>query len=243
MIKNLFVLFILMCGLLLFADLEVEPDFEYNIVGPAYTGEAVDFVSDILHVTNTGSSEEFTLHLETSEIPDGWEMMWCHEYENSGCHFLIFPWSFNFLGDTVIGIDFTISYDNSPGMFDLTFFWSAAGIDDVQMNFTFRTEDFVDADNTEILPVASLGQNYPNPFNPETTITYNLAENALAELAIYNIKGELIRDFGKSSQQAGEHSVVWTGDDTNNNPVSSGMYFYRLNVAGRTYTRKLILMK
>jgi len=194
-------------------------------------------------VINAGGTEEFTLHLETSEIPDGWNVMWCHEYEDALCHFPIFPWSFEFLRDTEIGIDFSISYNNSPGMLDLTFFWSAAGIDDVEMEFTFRTEDFADANNPEILAAASLGQNYPNPFNPETTISYNLVEDAIAELAIYNIRGELVRSFGESNQKAGEHLVVWTGADTNNNPVSSGMYFYRLTVAGGTYTRKLILMK
>ncbi|MBL7148509.1 MAG: T9SS type A sorting domain-containing protein [Candidatus Cloacimonetes bacterium] len=85
-------------------------------------------------------------------------------------------------------------------------------------------------------------QNYPNPFNPETTITFNLtAEHAEdAELVIYNLKGQKVKQFSDIRNQT---SVVWDGTDDNNQPVSSGIYFYKLQTQTLTETRKMILLK
>jgi hypothetical protein len=42
---------------------------------------------------------------------------------------------------------------------------------------------------------------------------------------------------------AGDHRLVWSGMDNYNNPVSTGMYFYKLTANGRTETRKMMLIK
>jgi len=41
---------------------------------------------------------------------------------------------------------------------------------------------------------------------------------------------------------SGEYSVIWNGKDDNNKPVSSGIYFYKLNL-GNSPTGKMILFK
>lgn len=88
-----------------------------------------------------------------------------------------------------------------------------------------------------------LGQNYPNPFNPETTISFNLprAENVL--LNIYNIKGQLVRTLVNRSLPSGAHSVVWDGKNHSGELVSSGIYSYRISVAGEHKTKKMLLVK
>ena len=103
----------------------------------------------------------------------------------------------------------------------------------------------IDPDNN-LLPIAvRLYQNYPNPFNPETTIqftTENTEKNT--ELIIYNIKGQKIRTFNCHPELVeGQSSIIWDGTDENNNPVSSGIYFYKLKNGRYTSTRKMILMK
>jgi len=88
-----------------------------------------------------------------------------------------------------------------------------------------------------------LGQNYPNPFNPETTISFNLtAENAKdAKLEIYNIKGQMIRKFSIFNIQS---SIKWDGKDDNNNPVSSGVYLYRLKTDDKvSISKKMLLLR
>lgn len=88
-----------------------------------------------------------------------------------------------------------------------------------------------------------LGQNYPNPFNPTTTINYTLAQNGPVNLTIYNIRGQKVRQLVNDNQTAGTHNVVWNGRDNSGNAVSSGVYFYRLQAAGKALQKKMLLIK
>ena len=88
--------------------------------------------------------------------------------------------------------------------------------------------------------------NFPNPFNPTTTISYQLPENSEVELAIYNLKGQKVKQLVSNSAgqlSAGQHSVVWNGKDDNGKSVSSGIYFYKLKTGNYEQTRKMILIK
>ncbi len=101
-------------------------------------------------------------------------------------------------------------------------------------------------DNAEVdVPFAetTLKQNYPNPFNPSTAISYSIAENSKVELAIYNIKGQKVKTLVNENKVKGNHSVTWNGKDQSNKKVSSGIYFYKLETANKTLTKKMILMK
>jgi len=89
-----------------------------------------------------------------------------------------------------------------------------------------------------------LKQNYPNPFNPETNIFYSINQAGLVELSIYNIKGQLVKELVRSQMNAGEHTIVWQGNDNSNRKVSSGLYLYKLKIDGKTIdTKKMILLK
>lgn len=85
--------------------------------------------------------------------------------------------------------------------------------------------------------------NYPNPFNPNTTIFFNLPQNANTKLSVYNIRGQLIKTLTDSKLQAGNHSYVWNGRDSNNREVSSGVYFYRLESELFSETKRMLLIK
>ncbi|NQV18244.1 MAG: gliding motility-associated C-terminal domain-containing protein [Armatimonadetes bacterium] len=70
----------------------------------------------------------------------------------------------------------------------------------------------------------------------------NLHENSRIE--IYNIKGQKVNQLNRYLLSAGQHSVVWNGRDENSNPVSSGIYFYKLKVNGKDKSvRKYLLLK
>ena len=86
--------------------------------------------------------------------------------------------------------------------------------------------------------------NYPNPFNPTTTISFSTTESTEStELAIYNIKGQKVKTLVNEKLDVGTHQVVWDGKDESSKPVSSGIYFYKMNNGEYTSTRKMILMK
>jgi len=95
-----------------------------------------------------------------------------------------------------------------------------------------------------IPPFTLLNQNYPNPFNPSTTIEFSIQTDSRIDLSIYNLKGQKIKTLTNNELTKGNHSIVWNGVDESNNPVSSGIYYYKLNVNGKTEAvKKCLLLK
>jgi hypothetical protein len=73
-----------------------------------------------------------------------------------------------------------------------------------------------------------LAQNYPNPFNPATTITFDLPQQALVTLKVYNILGQEVATLiDHELMDDGTNDVRF---DANN--LASGVYFYRLIAQG-----------
>ena len=93
----------------------------------------------------------------------------------------------------------------------------------------------------------SLSQAYPNPFNPETTIEYQLPHLSQVTLTIHNILGKEINCLVQETKSAGHYSLLWNGRDKAGHQVSSGIYFYRIEIQSEmqsfTDVKKMILMK
>jgi len=102
---------------------------------------------------------------------------------------------------------------------------------------------FTDIGEEPLPAVTKLHGNFPNPFNPETVINFSLKENGQVNLNVYNLKGERIRTLVAGEIPAGDHSVIWSGDDDNGNKTSSGLYIYKLTAPDYTSVKKMILMK
>ena len=83
-----------------------------------------------------------------------------------------------------------------------------------------------------------LFQNYPNPFNPGTTIEFNIKESSKVNLKVYDILGNYITTLLDTHLSSGIHKVEFKG-----NNLSSGIYFYTLDVDGNTKTKSMILLK
>jgi len=89
----------------------------------------------------------------------------------------------------------------------------------------------------------ALRQNSPNPFNPSTRIEFDLPARCLATLAIYDVRGTLVRTLVQRELEGGAHQASWDGLDSQGRPASSGLYFYRLTAGKQSISRKLVLMR
>ena len=86
-------------------------------------------------------------------------------------------------------------------------------------------------------------RNYPNPFNPNTTISFelNATDTDDIDLLIYNLKGQKIKQFSILNNQT---SISWNGTNEKSEPVSSGIYLYKLKVNGTDIAKsKCMLLK
>jgi hypothetical protein len=84
----------------------------------------------------------------------------------------------------------------------------------------------------------SLLQNYPNPFNPFTIINYQLPTGSFVTLKVYDVLGNEIATLVNEEKAAGEYKVNF-----NSSNLASGMYIYKLNAGGKTFIKKMILMR
>lgn len=88
-----------------------------------------------------------------------------------------------------------------------------------------------------------LHQNYPNPFNPETTIRFVLPRSGDVRLTVYNVLGQRVTELLHDTRPAGLYEVRWDGRSSSGDQAASGVYFYRLETAFGTQSRKMMLLK
>jgi hypothetical protein len=84
--------------------------------------------------------------------------------------------------------------------------------------------------------------NFPNPFNPTTTIEFSIQNDSQIELVIFNTKGQKVKTLADRQFTPGPHSIIWNGEDESGKPVSSGIYFYKLQVNGKMEAMKKCLL-
>ena len=83
-----------------------------------------------------------------------------------------------------------------------------------------------------------LFQNYPNPFNPGTSIKFSIPQSGFITLKIFNAAGERVANLISGNLPAGDYQYSWNAVN-----LSSGLYFYRLEAASFSQTRKMLLVR
>ena len=89
----------------------------------------------------------------------------------------------------------------------------------------------------------SLFSNYPNPFNPITSLHYDLPEDGLVNITVYDMMGRIVKTLVNSSQTAGYKSIKWNATNDRNEPVSAGLYLYTIQAGEFRQTKKMVLLK
>jgi hypothetical protein len=87
----------------------------------------------------------------------------------------------------------------------------------------------------------NLNQNYPNPFNPGTLISYQIPNSGRVILKIYNVMGQEVETLVNKFQSAGNYTISF--NSASKGILSSGIYFYHLQVGKYSDTKKMILIK
>ena len=83
-----------------------------------------------------------------------------------------------------------------------------------------------------------LQQNYPNPFNPVTTIEYQLPQEGLVKLGVYDLLGREIKTLVNEKKSAGKYEV-----NLDLSEMASGIYIYKFQANGFVSVKKMTLLK
>lgn len=105
---------------------------------------------------------------------------------------------------------------------------------------TKLTDEIVSvAEEGETLPTTfSLEQNYPNPFNPSTKIKYSVPNSELVTLKVYDVLGNEVTILVGEEEPAGSYEINFNASE-----LSSGIYFYQLQVGSFVETKRMVLLK
>ena len=103
----------------------------------------------------------------------------------------------------------------------------------------------VEIDTTFVPNILKLSQNYPNPFNPVTIIHYSIPQNVKGKtskviLKVYDVLGNEVATLVDEYKPAGSYEIEF---GNKNLDLSTGIYFYRLQVGSFIQCKKMILIK
>jgi len=127
-----------------------------------------------------------------------------------------------------------------------TYFYRIAAVDHTgnMSEYSDVVDIAVLAIDLDLIPdVYALHQNYPNPFNPTTTLRYDLPEDALVNITIYDMMGRGVKTMVNTEQNAGFKSVRWNATNDKGSPVSAGIYLYMIQAGEFRQTKKMVLLK
>jgi hypothetical protein len=89
----------------------------------------------------------------------------------------------------------------------------------------------------------ALARTSPNPFARTTQIAFEVAKPCRVRLAVYNMRGQVVRVLVDGVVEAGPHRTSWDGRSEAGGLAASGVYFCRMDAAGYTATRKMLLLR
>ena len=98
-------------------------------------------------------------------------------------------------------------------------------------------------DNTNVAERFMLHQNYPNPFNPMTTLRYDIPEDAFVKFRVFDMSGNAVKTLVNKTMTSGFKSIRWDATNNLGQPVSAGVYIYRIEAGQFMQAKKMILLK
>jgi len=106
------------------------------------------------------------------------------------------------------------------------------------------TVNGMSSENESLLPAEfALHQNYPNPFNPQTKIRYDLPENSMVNITVYDMLGREVKTLVNQVQNAGFKSIIWDATNDYGKAISAGIYLYQIQAGDYIHTQKMVLLK
>tara|TARA_R110002124_G_scaffold120157_3_gene278041 strand:+ start:26881 stop:29505 length:2625 start_codon:yes stop_codon:yes gene_type:complete len=144
--------------------------------------------------------------------------------------FVVYP------ADGAVGMELRLRYYNG---FQGVTYWDDVSITNLgalPVGTLVSNEDEVSGDRP--LKVR-LNQNYPNPFNPSTLISFELSQNDVVSLSVFNMLGQKVANLITDSKMtSGVHSINFNAAN-----LPSGVYLYRLSTSNFTEVKRMTLIK
>ena len=186
---------------------------------------------------------------ELSRNVEDWAILFIPEEQQpmiyAGDFWVVFHWQMNSPASPAVGIDTTAPDSRSKRYTDTTGWIPVNGADFIMrafgVGYTSGMEN--ESGSPNLADEFVLRGNFPNPFNSSTEMRILALHDSYASLKIFDLAGRVVKTVFEGSLIKGENRFIWNGRNSSDDPVSSGIYFYRLSSGNYSQTRKMILLK
>ena len=182
---------------------------QISIEGSDVLMAADGFVSAVQFTLNHGDDFEIEI---TQDLNDKVGFGACERQDNSTTCIVVGPESNKLF--------------SADGAYEISDFIAANGSDYVNVQFDTMPNAF------------SVSDAFPNPFNPSTSLTIDLASEALVSVKAYNVVGQLVSEVFNGSLNGYGNQITWNAEN-----VPSGVYFMQVQVGSSMTTKKVMLLK
>ncbi|MDI6839998.1 MAG: T9SS type A sorting domain-containing protein [bacterium] len=86
-------------------------------------------------------------------------------------------------------------------------------------------------------------QSVPNPATGAVRIHYAIPEKSRVKIKVYDITGKIVTTIKDGVEESGYKVAVWDMKDAKGEKVQFGVYFYRLEIGGLTFNKKMVILK
>ena len=108
----------------------------------------------------------------------------------------------------------------------------------------FEVQTVFGSNNTRTTDqLLTLNPNFPNPFSDATVISFELPEEGMVSLEVFDTQGRNVQTLLDENRAAGPHQIKWDGRDAKGSALPAGVYFYRLESGGYTQVRKMVIVR
>ena len=213
---------------------------EGNFISEVAFGYSVDNIAPEMVVGLTGNY-----------IDDIMMLSWDHSQANDMSHYNIYystEADFSPNEENLVGSHSENNFNHEMDMINSGDHFYIVSAVDVHENHGEYSEvltiTVLDVDVNLGLPnVFAIHQNYPNPFNPTTKINYDLPEDALVSINVFDLMGRSIKTLVSEKISAGFNSTLWDATNDYGESVSAGMYIYTIQAGDFKQTKKMLLLK
>ena len=186
--------------------------------------------------------EEFILTGVTTSYGEGYKDIWLVKTDVMGN--IIWDTTYGGISEEM-GMDLDFTDDGGIIIAGYTNSFGAGDKDIVLLKYNLN----VGIDNSDLSAVDYQLNSYPNPFNLSetkrsitTTISFSTKNSKKAEIEIFNMKGQHIRQLKINDLGSVTNEITWNGKDKSGNLMGSGVYLYQLKLDGKTVANKKMMM-
>jgi hypothetical protein len=225
-------------------------DFGYDIVKypkkPNIVGNEAYFISE--SGTQTYELSSIAKHLLSENSADELNVILHITIPDSIHTFMIS------LGNNSFPQNYNVILEDNENAFNLDGNETILTQDSIEQDYILRIRNQFVSNTNNVNSMKFVTKNFPNPFRASnsknsrgtgTNIFFNLPESTPVSLAIYNIRGQKVKEIITKNiiLNKGTHTYFWDGLNRNNKNVASGVYFYKLKAGKNLAIKKILLLK